>query len=334
MVSEPPFEGEYPEWVERDTWKPIDDAVGGGAGRAVGTDALAWYESFHLSLDHWGIYIPVSSLAYLECRVFAGLPLSREEKWTLGLQVLLTHERMHFAVDYVCAQWELLLRTPCWAALNHAMKAKNLTYVGSEERLANAFMLRRCCQSQPDPVKRAILRFVESQPPGYRDGLSSTQDDSFASVCTEVVKIYVGLHSVERDLDIVADSYEHERVLPTVGEIESDACPIHLVSDEKRCGLPQSALHVITCIPHIAETETFQRQLERIDPSLQRSWAVKKRMLASGITRSMRFEKIKGTPENVFSIRLNKGYRAHLRFASGGRWEAVAVGSHRDMGHG
>jgi hypothetical protein len=115
----------YPEWVQEQVWEPTDQAVLGDMSRQpsrIGIDALAWYVSFHHDGPDWRIYIPISSLAYFECRVFNQLPLAREEKWHLALEILLAHERMHFIVDYHCAQWELLLQSPCRAALRERMK--------------------------------------------------------------------------------------------------------------------------------------------------------------------------------------------------------------------
>ncbi len=56
--------------------------------------------------------------------------------------------------------------------------------------------------------------------------------------------------------------------------------------------------------------------------------------MATGIPRSARLEKMKGDKADLFSIRLNDNFRVHLQMVQADNWEAVAVGSHKAMGHG
>ena len=350
VIPSVPDEWAYPEWVEREAWPRIDDAVTGkesGAEGRVGIDVLAWYVSFHLSRDPntpgqgrlapegWGVFIPVSSLSYLEQGVFAGLTLDRQAKWNLAFQLLLLHELMHFAVDYACAQWELLLQTPCWAALQHRMKAEQVAYLAAEEQLANAYMLRRCRSFLPRLAADALMRFVARQPRGYRDGPRAAGQATFVRVFADVVKSYAGVHAVERGLAICADSYDLGRHLPAPLEIESGDCPVHVIHDEGIVGLPEPALQLITRIPSVTETDGFRHQFARLGGPLQRRWERLKAVLRDGIPRSARFTKMKTAGENVYSLRLNDNFRVHVRLVKGSQdWEAFGVGSHAAMGHG
>jgi plasmid maintenance system killer protein len=325
----------YPAWVEEELWDPTDRAIEGGLSREpsrIGIDALAWYISFHHDGPGWGIYIPISSLAYFECRVFSNLPISREKKWDLAFEVLLAHERMHFIVDYHCAQWELLLHSPCRAALKERMKGDGIPYLLTEEQVANAFMLHQLRSGWSSPAKKAIDGFVRRQPPGYRDGHAVIQDAAFLSAFAEVVKSYVALHSLERGLHITVNSYEIVRDFPLKDTSDSYVCPVY-VFDDDRLGIPESAISFLTCLPGIVETDSFCRKFDRLESSLQNRWTKLKNQLPDGIPRSARFEKLKGTAQNVFSVRLNDNFRVHLRQMEGG-WEAFAVGSHKEMGHG
>lgn len=93
---------QYPAWIESELFGQLDQNVQGSpesSSVGAGLDALAWYVSFHHADGLWGIFIPVSSLAYLEHRVFAGLPFPRGKLWEFSLKMLCEHERMHFAVD-------------------------------------------------------------------------------------------------------------------------------------------------------------------------------------------------------------------------------------------
>jgi plasmid maintenance system killer protein len=105
------------------------------------------------------------------------------------------------------------------------------------------------------------------------------------------------------------------------------------VFDDQRLGIPESAISLIACIPGLIETDSFCRRFERLERSLQSRWQKLKHQLPDGIPRSARFEKLKGFEGNIFSMRLNDNFRVHLRQMNGA-WEAFAVGSHKEMGHG
>ena len=101
-------------WEEKkqtiDRW--LNDTSGGSKNRnQVGIEALAWYVSFHNNQKNWGIYIPISSLNYLnelfEIKVHAHTRLDQISK-----DLLLYHEQYHFAFDLFVSQIELLTNEP------------------------------------------------------------------------------------------------------------------------------------------------------------------------------------------------------------------------------
>lgn len=326
---------DYPNWIEAEVWQPTTRAVNGDQSNRptrIGVDALAWYVSFHHDGPNWGIYIPISSLAYVETCVLKKMRTSREEKWKLALQLLLAHECMHFIVDYQCAQWELLLQAPCRAALHERIKNEQNYYLAVEEQVANGYMLHRILSHCSPPAKKAIQDFVKTQPPGYRDALELTDESAFLRALADVIKCYVGLHSLERGLNITSSSYEIVRDFSPAKVSEGYSCPVH-VFDDDRIGLPESAFSLIASIPSIVETDDFSRRFERLENSLQSRWRRLKSQLPDGIPRSARFEKIRSVDGSVFSMRLNDNFRVHVR-QTNGRWEAFAVGSHKEMRHG
>ena len=329
---------DYPDWVAAETWDSLDRDVFGDAEAlnpsqgASGIDALAWYVSFHFANSgKWGIFIPVSSLGYFEKRIFPELTASRTRKWQLAYDALLAHEQVHFAVDYTCAQWELLLHAPCWAGLCNRIRAERVPYLEIEEQLANAFMLQCAAYWKAKPFERALRQFVAKQPAGYRNGLSATERDSFDHVAAEVVKTYVGLHAAERGLNVTSSAYDPATMLPTRAEMTK--CPVHVIHDEKRIGLPVPAVQLITHICNIRETEHFQHRFARLDRTVQRSWSAMKQKLSAGVPRSARLEKMKGSRGEVFSVRVSDNFRVHLQPNGSEKWDAIDIGSHKGMGH-
>jgi len=331
-------EGDYPDWVERETWNALDREVfensdlPDAGSRPAAIDALAWYVSFHYTGAPWGIFIPVSSLGYCENRIFRELCAPRARKWQLACDALLAHEQMHFAVDYACAQWEVLLHSPSWAGLRDRRHGDGVPYLHVEEQLANASMLQRAESWEMKAFERALRQFVAKQPAGYRDGLSVIDRCSFEHVAAEVLKTYVGVHAVERGLNLTASAFDPAAFLPARAGMAQ--CPVHIIRDEKRIGLPAAAVRLITRMCNIRESEHFQRRFAHLDCATQRSWSAMKQKLSAGVPRSARLEKMRGQPGDVFSVRVGDNFRVHLQPHGSETWEAMDIGSHKEMGHG
>ncbi|CAN5564723.1 hypothetical protein BH10CYA1_BH10CYA1_59820 [soil metagenome] len=316
-------------------FQELDEIVGGKQDSAGQTaiDALAWYWSFRHQSTSWGIFIPASSLAYLEDRVFKELPGSRSDKWRLAFESLLQHEYVHFVIDYVCAQWELLLQASCRNAFHGRLKPAGEPYFRAEELLANAHMLRTM-SSDDSSVSDLLKAFVKRQPPGYSDALTALSDDNFRIAFDEVIRAYVGLAAFERGLDWKPHSFEYFERMPSVAAL-AEICPVYLIPDHERIGMPYDALRLITQIPlsNLIETTSFKKDFQKLDDSLKRRWNKLKQQMDSSIPRAARFEKMKGLREEIFAVRLNDNFRVHLRHAND-HWEAIAVNDHKAMGHG
>jgi len=140
-----------------------------GEIRERGTDALAWYVSFHQS-RRWGIYFRVRGISYL-----ANLLKTRSNRDDLNerirnaLDVLFYHEVFHFLTDMVSAHMEMVFRKP------HYLPYKNRYSDFIEEALANAYVLRRVPKRYHSPIKR----FFHQRPLRYREFSSYIQDTDF-----------------------------------------------------------------------------------------------------------------------------------------------------------
>src|SRR5262245_37786215 len=96
-------------------------ALGGTEGELIrrsvllerGTDALAWYVTFHAPGAQWGVYIPTSSLLYMATQVFGRLKMDLESRIRIAFRALHQHELFHFAVDCMASQWEAFSGKPC-----------------------------------------------------------------------------------------------------------------------------------------------------------------------------------------------------------------------------
>lgn len=249
--GDPFFDGEqksdYPDWLEEEFLHPMDQAI-----QERGIEALAWYVSFHVTQSNWGIFIPISSLVYIEKRYLKSLRRSRYRKWQLAFELLFEHELFHFVTDYACSQWELLVHRPCWSSLTER-RIKAGRYLEVEEKLANAYMIRVLRQSWTPSIEASLKGFVESQPTGYCEAFDFIDENRFNEELRELVKSYIGLHAVEQGLNLHSDVFDFKVFFPITPRIESQQCPLHIIHDEGKIGIPHIAIEFIECIPKIIE---------------------------------------------------------------------------------
>ena len=114
-------------------------------------------------------------------------------------------------------------------------------------------------------------------------------------------------------------------------------CPIYLYQERADSGAPQRALWFVGRIATpIIETPAFLNQLSVQPPEIQRRWPVKKSQLAqTTLLDGLDFKKWAPGGEGVYSVRVSKSHRAHLRFDSLTQgWFAERIGNHASMGHG
>jgi hypothetical protein len=304
-----------------------------------GMDALGWYSSFHVTGIQWGIYIPVSGIGYLIRECFANLPVSMETKANLAFHAILNHELFHFAADYAIAQAEVLHQEPWWMPAKVAFSASTPSFCVIEEKLANAYMLQAFRTMKPALRVRgkqeSLRAFTQIQPAGYRDGWR-VNTEGWTPNLVKLAGAY-GLHSAKggahKGLWGGFSGYDWPAQFPIRPCIDWRYCPIHIVQDGRRLGIPDTYLNFFSHLGVIEETEDFLRKLAQLATPIQNAWSRTKTKLHESITRGADFKKWPKCGENVWSVRVNDGYRAHLERDSNGVWRALAIGNHKEMGH-
>lgn len=327
-------------WEERK--KGVQRAVEDQSG--VGIEALAWYVSFHDDQSSWGIYIPLSSLAFIDEIYFRRLTVDRDHRFRTAWSLLLHHEQMHFAVDQACAWFELMLRAPIRREFMMRFKKSSPlsavttseAYLEVEETAANAHMLRQIGAAESRQIVAAVEKFVEKQPAGYRDGRKATGDIPFADCVTETLRSYLALWAMEHHLDIGSRAIDLSRLVLSENRRALSECPVYTLDDLGEVGIAPGSVYFIQCISQIVETENFARQFQRQDLAVRRDWLKKREQIKIGLPAPPRFEKLKNSDPPTWSLRLRSGHRVHLQPPDQGtnRWCAVAIGSHKEMGHG
>jgi len=317
---------------------------GEGHSSEGGIEALAWYVSFHHNQELWGIYIPLSSLALLDELYLSQLRMDRDQRLGLAWSILLHHEQTHFAVDYACAQFELLLRAPIRREFSNRFRAEppinGLTgfkpYLRIEETAANAHMLRQLARTESKRTVRTIENFVRLQPPGYREGLDAMSNAAFAASVAETLRSYLAIWAMEYRLDLGSHALNLEWLLPLEDKGALAECPVYAIDDLSQVGVASGSLSLIQCIAEVIELDGFKKQLRKQHNDIQNDWSNCKDRIKVRVPAPPRFEKLKGWKPPTWSLRLRDGHRVHLQppEPGAGAWRAVAIGNHKEMGHG
>jgi hypothetical protein len=116
----------------------------------LGPEAIAFYASFRLAPDRWGIYVREAALRTLQeeyhriiwrdlgkyaDRDVSGI--AERIEYSLVLDYLLTHGRTHFLVDRTAAAWEVQARAPKYAPYQAAWYAAPPKPVLAPEDIGN-----------------------------------------------------------------------------------------------------------------------------------------------------------------------------------------------------
>lgn len=299
-----------------------------------GIDALGWYSSFHVRGWQWGVYVKVSGLLYLAQAAFAKLDLEPAAKIQLAFRAILDHELFHFATDYAIGQTELAVHHAWWVPFKTSGRGRE-----QEEKLANAYMLRRFRTGLKLQGKQEALRsFTMQQPEGYKRAHEVKPDD-WPSELAELASMYGAFWGVAVDSYpegiVFGDAYDWEAQFPIRPAVAWRYCPIHLVDDSQRFGLPEGWLEPFSRLEQIKESAAFKKQLSQLSLALQKAWERAKQKLRAAITSGCDFKPWPRGGADTWSCRVGDNFRVHLRHdKAGGFWEAVAIGSHKAMGHG
>lgn len=297
-----------------------------------GVDALGWYCSFHVRGWQWGVYVKVSGLLYLAQNAFAELDVEPVTKIRLAFRAILDHELFHFATDYAIGQTELAVYDAWWVPFKRSGHDRK-----QEEKLANAYMLRRFRSGPKVQGKQEALRsFTTQQPAGYKDAHKVGPND-WSNELAKLASEYGAIWAVEcySEGTVFGDAYDWEAQFPIRPAVDWRYCPIHLVDDSQRFDLPEGWLESFSCLQRIVESAAFKKQLSQLPPALQKAWGRAKEKLRTAITSGCDFKQWPRGGADTWSCRVGDNFRVHLRHdRAGGFWEAVAIGSHKAMGHG
>lgn len=305
-----------------------DSEIIEGGIRAKGFEAIAFYKSKRMidSLPckgKWGIFYikqGLDKLAWDISRSYPGYGDARE----LAHQFLFEHEHYHFQSDLQVLMFEALLKMHLYLPLRRALRNRKSHFV--EEALAN----------------RRAYEWAKKQSVGLREfahDFMSLQPNAYSRF--EEPKQVLSGEWLASTLDLMPP-YSPPRVdiIPWVGTIPKDLlrsalCPEYVIYPQKLSSWIDPAW-VPPPVTTISESPKVIKKLQ--DPKeslLAKKWATTKpRLIEDRFSNGLGFKPWPKEGPNIYSVKLDAGFRAHLENLGSGHWAAIKIGNHKEMGHG
>jgi hypothetical protein len=325
-----------PEMVvlDKSALKPMDTLFDGelavedarrldGAVCFVGFDALAFYKSRRYINDgpckgHWGIFYLQPGIQYL-ADLIKTQPNVQDANAS-AIAFLRAHELFHYRFDLHTLFVEAARGEQIYEKLKDLVKRFRSHQV--EEALAN----RNAWEwAKRNKLGRFAKDFMKSQPNAYK-----RFDEDRVKLAAELA---ANLHK----FDFAPDAASNE-LGPWTGHVPAELwkheCPEYLVTGpQTRDWLNRFDSTWVNSVREIDESPQFTKRLRKC-PDLEQPWIEAKEKLTSGgsISRGLDFKPFRRP--NVYSVRLDIKRRAHLQMLGSGRWLAIDIGGHTEMGHG
>ncbi|WP_323002874.1 hypothetical protein [Denitromonas sp.] len=295
-----------------------------GAIRYRGVEALAFYKSWRFRgkapfPGKWGIFYLEQGLIWTASEIERyypgyGVPVK------LAREFLRRHERFHYQFDVQALQWEGLTGRALYEPLQIAFR--RCSQFLAEEALANKSAWQWAKASRIG-MREFAEDFFDAQPAAYARFREPTK-----ALATELAA-----NLVDRDYTKSASREDLAHwigLLPTALDTKS-LCPEYLVRPASlSTWLPPQL--VIPPVERIEEAPGFEKLLEKRYHVLKNRWnTTRQKLLSAPSLLGLNF---KPWEKDLWSVRVDDNFRAHLRHKGRGIWLAEEIGPHTAMGHG
>jgi hypothetical protein len=329
-----------------------------GSSSQVGTEAIAWYKSFHTS-KYWGIYVSYSGLLRYAKKFYSTVgddQISIDLAWN----GIMAHESTHYAVDVACSKVEIIANSPIYLPGKKNAKS-NYGYSIDEERLAEGALLRYFKSKKNlqnshqknlkgDSVYDIALRNSMKMPKGYCEGYQASTMMKFKHYADKYIAEMVSF-SMSKSNSMVFSNLELANLMPlknirgnySLGYTDYSECPIYIVNDHSYSGLPGGLVSFLSFIDGIQESQKF---IKKISPRFIDSWNITKMKLSDPIVnknssnldfKRWHQEDNKSSKTKAWTVRVggrSANMRAHIdEHIETGLWIADRFGNADEMGH-
>ena len=307
---------------------PVEEreAVEGGI-RHRGFEAIAFYKSKRFInqrpyIGRWGIFYLKQGLTHVEYEIAKTYP-GYGSPAKFAHDFLREHEHFHFRSDVQTLMFEATLGKHLYVPLRRALRGRSSHFV--EEALANRQVL--------DWSKKGVVGlsdfafdFMKLQPNAY-----ARFDEPRLQLAAEWAANVVngnppgcpGRHDL---------SHWVEATPP--GLMRRSLCPEYVVYPTRLSSWCPPAL-VLPPVSRIDDGADVVKVLSSRFIHLRAQWdKTKEKLLENRLLRGLNFKPWPKDGRDVYSVRVDDNFRAHLKHQGNGSWNAYVLGPHKALGHG
>jgi hypothetical protein len=301
------------------------DLIEGGI-RKRGLDALAFYKSRRFInqrpfAGRWGIFYLESGLLHVATEIKLYYPGYSDPR-RLAHQFLLRHEFFHYRCDLQTLALEAVRGKHLYIPLRRALFGRRNLFV--EEAMANRAVYDWAKSSQAG-IEEFALDFMSLQPGAY-------------ARFTEK-RIHLNGEWLANTLDLSPPNCLPRSDIPEWADatpatlLRTSLCPQYIIYPRRLSSWLDPAW-VPPPVLSIVDHRDVQKRLSGKYRSIAARWTSTKSKLLTERTRlGLNFKPWPKVGRDVYSVRIDDGFRAHLRNEGHGNWLAIALGTHTEMGH-
>lgn len=295
--------------------------------RARGFDVLAFYKSRRYInrrpyRGKWGIFYLRQGLQFVASLIAKEHP-GYGNPWVLSYELLRAHEWFHYRADLQTLMFEATTSRHLHLPVRQIFRGRRDQFV--EEALANRQAWEWAKQGKIG-IRDFVFDFLKLQPGAY-----ARFDENRLQLAGEwaanVVDLNVSSGALRSDL-------AHWVEASPDGLMRKSLCPEYVVTPQQ-IGTWWPAALVPPPVTNIIDDDVVTKYLGKSkDQSLANKWRITKgRLLTERFARGLDFKPWK--PEApAWSVKVDRGDRAHLMPEGHGNWRAYKIGTHAEMGHG
>ena len=310
--------------------RSLDDegrAIIAGGLRHKGLDVLAFYKSRRWIDDHpakgyWGIFYLAPGIAYLAeiiARYYPGFSDPHE----LALKFLRCHEFFHYRADVQTLLLEATLKKQLYGPVKNLFAGRPEYFV--EEALAN-----RQCWDWAKQSRVGLSEFASDlmslQPREY-----ARFDDNRLELASEWAGIVVDQQPPGNG---VRNDLQHWVEAAPESLLRSSLCPEWVIQPVE-LSIWISPYRKLPPVDSIDESKKVKNLCSGPYSDKKAKWdSTKDKLLTEPNLPGLQLKPWPNDGDNCYSVKIDRNFRAHLRYKGNGRWLAYKLGTHKAMGHG
>ena len=297
-----------------------------GGLRARGIEAIAFYKSKRFIdrdpfIGQWGIFYIREGIWHISWLIQQEYPGYADPR-PLAHKFLRAHEHFHFRADVQTLMLEATLGRHLYIPNRQRFARARTAFV--EEAIANR-QAYDWARSHAIGLEEFAANFMLCQPNAYarfREPIADLTGEWMANLvdaqpprCPPRYDLAPWVTNTPRDF------------------LRKSLCPEWVISPNKLSDWIDPAL-ITPPVKAISETDELLKKLNKRLRTLQSAWQkTKEKLVANKDMHGLNFKPWSKDGPKRYSVRVDRGNRAHLENLGDGRWLAYAIGSHAELGH-